>query len=53
MYEVGVVLLLQVALSGLAQNDVVQKPLKIALQSVLSPVHELLSKPAHHFRLEA
>ena len=53
MYEVGVVLLLQATLDGLAQNDVVQKPLQIPLQSVLGPVHELLSKPAHHFRLKA
>ncbi len=41
--EVWVVLLLQAAVGPMAQDDVVQEPLQVALQPVLSPMQQLLS----------
>ncbi len=43
VYEVWMVLLLQTAVGPMAQNDVIQKPLQVALQPVLSPMQQLLS----------
>ena len=42
----GVVFLLKVAVGGVAQDDIVQEPLQVALQSVLGTMHKLLSQPA-------
>lgn len=47
IYQMVVVILLQVAVSGVAKNDVVQEPLQVALQPVLSAMHQLLSQSAN------
>lgn len=46
VYQVVIVILLQVAVCWVAKNDVVQEPLQVALQPVLSTMHQLLSQPA-------
>ena len=44
MYQIMVIILLQVAVGRVAKNDVVQEPLQVALQPVLSTMHQLLSQ---------
>lgn len=47
IYQVVVIILLQVAVGGVPKNDVVQEPLQVALQPVLRPMHQLLGQPVH------
>ena len=46
MNQAVIVLLWQVAVCWVAQNHVIQEPLQIALQPVLSTMHQLVSQPA-------
>lgn len=47
IYQIVVVILLQVTVSGVAKNDVVEEPLQVTLQPVLSTMHQLLSQPTN------
>lgn len=45
IYQTVVVILLQIAVSGVAKNNVAEEPLQVTLQPVLSAMHQLLSQP--------
>lgn len=48
VYQIMVVILLQVAVGRVAKNDDVQEPLQVALQPIFSTMHQLLSQPVNN-----